>query len=247
MIIAVFGCGFVGETVAGFLTTKNVKIIRVDPKLYPNVDKFKAIEEADGIVIAVPTPANSDGSCDDSIIQQVLQICGSTKRVLLKSTVTYDLIKKYSNNVIYNPEFLREAFAKEDFNNQHTFILGHENNKLEAEWWAELFGFNIADCILTNRQTASAIKYTHNSFLATKVAWFHELYDNLPLDIDYNIIINTLARFDTIGNSHMKAPNNEGTLGYGGNCFPKDVKAFIKVINHTILETVNNTNNKLKK
>jgi len=91
------------------------------------------------------------------------------------------------------------------------------------------------------------IKYTHNSWLATKVAWFHELYANLPPEVDYGTITSTLARFDTIGKTHMDAPNSQGTLGYSGNCFPKDVKALTKEVNHSILSTVNETNNKLNK
>ena len=77
------------------------------------------------------------------------------------------------------------------------------------------------------------------------MAFFHELKTILPEDIDYDTITSVLGNFRRIGPDMMKAPNNQGTLGYSGACFPKDVKALTKVINHSILNTVKETNNKL--
>jgi len=244
--IAVFGCGIVGGTVANYLEEHGTTVIRVDPKLYPFEDPWDAVMNSDGIVVAVPTPSSEDGTCDDTMIKQVLSYCDARTKVLIKSTVTPDLLQNYDVNVVYNPEFLREAHAKEDFKNQHTFILGHHKNNLQdAEWWADVFNRNMTECVFTNRRTASMIKYTHNAWLATKVAWFHELYDNLPPEVDYDAITSALGRFPTIGSTHMQAPNSEGGLGYSGACFPKDVKALTNVVNHSILSTVKETNNKL--
>ena len=120
--IAVFGCGFVGGTVADFLEQGGVEVIRVDPKLYPENDPMDAIVKADGIIICVPTPSKEDGSCDDKHIREVLNLCSHRERILLKSTVTPDLLSSYTPNVVYNPEFLREASAKEDFENQNIQI-----------------------------------------------------------------------------------------------------------------------------
>ena len=250
--ITIFGCGFVGGTVANFLEETyggdRTNIIKVDPIHYPETDPEQAVMEADGIIICVPTPSQYFGACDDSIIQNVLALCDERTPILLKSTVTPDLIQDYPPNVTYNPEFLREAHAKEDFENQHTFILGHhKNNKSDAEQWASLFNIPEWNVVYTNRRTASMIKYTHNAWLATKVAWFHELYNGLPEEMDFDTITSTLGRFPTIGSTHMKVPNSDGTLGYSGACFPKDVKALTKVINHSILCTVKETNEKLKK
>ena len=90
----------------------------------------------DGIVICVPTPSKENGSCDDKHIREVLELCDYRTKVLLKSTVTPDLLSSYTPNVVYNPEFLREATAEEDFNNQEHWIFGHHaNNKTDALWW----------------------------------------------------------------------------------------------------------------
>jgi UDP-glucose 6-dehydrogenase len=98
------------------------------------------------------------------------------------------------------------------------------------------------------------VKYVHNSWLATKVAFFHELLNNTT---DKNLIqpkrlgkhqriIDILARFENIGPSHMTAPNEEGSLGFGGECFPKDTLAFLHYTDSEILQKVIEVNSKLK-
>ena len=114
MNIAVIGCGFVGKTVAEFLESHLVNVWRIDPKLYPSTK----IVECDAYIICVPTPEGKDGECDDSIVKQVITELNTHKPILLKSTVTPDLLESYPSNVTYNPEFLRSNSAKQDFVNQ---------------------------------------------------------------------------------------------------------------------------------
>jgi UDPglucose 6-dehydrogenase len=245
----VFGCGFVGGTVADFLENSGVYVSRVDPVLYPGVDPHDAIYQNDGIIICVPTPSNDDGSCDDSIVQDVLAMTDSRTKVLLKSSVTFDCLRDYEPNVVYNPEFLREAIAAEDFANQEQWIIGHHaNNKADAEWWNDLFSEAMGrdlHAVYCSTEEASMIKYAHNAFLATKVAWFHELYKNMPTGISYDVVTDALGKFYRIGPDMMKAPNAQGRLGYGGACFPKDIKALTTVLEHSILQQVKKTNKDL--
>ena len=65
------------------------------------------------------------------------------------------------------------------------------------------------------------------------------------MDIDFNTMTDTLAMFERMGTSHMKAPNAEGKLGYSGACFPKDVKALTKILDHSILKYVDKVNKQL--
>ena len=247
--IAVFGCGFVGGTVADFLEQGGVEVTRVDPKLHPENYPIDAILKTGGIIICVPTPSKEDGSCDDKHIKEVLKLCSYKERILLKSTVTPDLLSSYDNNVVYNPEFLREASAKEDFANQHIQIFGHHDNMYDdAVWWADLFNEIHTKPItteFTNRETASMIKYTHNAWLATKVAWFHELYSAIQPEVNYDTLSSVLGKFPTIGSTHMLVPNSLGTLGYSGSCFPKDLKALTNEVNHSILKYVVKVNETL--
>ena len=110
-----------------------------------------------------------------------------------------------------------------------------------------------------NKKDASTIKYVYNCWLATKVAFFHEL---LNITTDKNLIqpkrlgkhqriIDILARFENIGPSHMTAPNDEGSLGFGGECFPKDTLALVRTAQEAgsplrIVESVVDVNNKRK-
>ena len=99
----------------------------------------------------------------------------------------------------------------------------------------------------TNRTTASMIKYVHNAWLATKVAFFHEVFANGPRDMNYSMLTSTLAQMRNICPSHMMVPNSKQTLGFDGYCFPKDTKALTEFMDHTILEQVITTNKHLNK
>jgi len=253
MNIAVIGCGFVGSTVADFLESHLVNVWRIDPNLYPNtrLENIKANIEA--FIICVPTPEGEDGSCDDSIVKQVIEELDTDKPILLKSTVTPDLLEKYPSNVVYNPEFLRANSAKKDFAEQELFILGAINPAFgeQLDFWSNLFMpflHNTLEKRMT-RTDAAMIKYTHNAWLATKVAFFHELFLNTKhmKDFNYSELTSTLGYMKNIGPSHMIAPNFDGKLGFGGHCFPKDVKALTKTVKHSILSKVIETNKELQR
>ena len=249
MKIAVIGVGFVGGTVADFLEHNQHEVIRVDPKYYDTTIE-EATAFADAAIVCVNTPMYADGSCDGARISHVCEAIAGDIPIMVKSTVTPDIVSTWDNRVVTNPEFLREAYAAEDFANQHTFVIGADyEGKPAAKFFKNLFQPLLPDCkfIVIDRATASMVKYTHNAWLATKVAWFHELYSVLPAGVDYDALTDILARFPTVGASHMQAPNSEGRLGYGGACFPKDVSALNSIIDHKILQQVSDTNDNLKK
>ena len=98
------------------------------------------------------------------------------------------------------------------------------------------------------RTDAAMVKYTHNAWLALKVAFFHELFLNTRRmeDFNYSELTSTLGNMKNIGPSHMIAPNLEGKFGYGGHCFPKDVKALTTLTDHSILKQLIESNDKLR-
>jgi len=245
MNIAVIGVGFVGSAVAEFLESHMVNVWKVDPKWY-STTAFDVREMCEAFIICVPTPEDKDGKCDDSIIKTVINQLDTNKPILLKSTVTPDLMQYYPDNVTYNPEFLRARSALEDFKKQEVFILGTEDEQ-QFTFWSNLFSHLNTNVIQTNRTTASMIKYIHNAWLATKVAFFHELFENAPQDMNYSTLTSTLGQMKNIGPSHMLVPNSLGNLGYDGHCFPKDMKALTNCIDHSIIEQVITTNKRLNK
>ena len=222
-MILVIGCGYVGNTVANSLSN----VIKIDPKYYDNkIENFMY----DGAVICLPTPT-VDGMCDDSLIEETIDKLGDT-RILIKSTVLPNLLDKYGDNVVYSPEFLREAHAERDYQKNNNIIWGGKRDQID--WWINKFHFEDKNNMIMNRKDASMVKYIYNCFLATKVAVFHEIYSKLDKSFNYHSIINTLADFENIGPSHMKVKE----LGYDGNCFPKDMEAFANFLDSQILKNV---------
>ena len=249
MKVTVVGCGFVGETVADFLQSHLVSVYKVDPAKYSlTLDDIS--HKTDAFILCLPTPEREDGTCDDSVVKAVISMLPANKPVLLKSTVTPDLMGYYPSNVTYNPEFLRAAHAKEDFQKQELFILGGENEE-HMTFWENLIVPHLDKAIVKrmSRTTASMVKYTHNAWLATKVAFFHELFLNTKnmQDFSYSELTSTLGYMNNIGPSHMIAPNFDGKLGFGGACFPKDTKALTKIVKHSILSKVIETNKELQR
>lgn len=251
-MILVVGCGFVGETVAKSLQEAGNPVVRIDPKYNDNtIDMYLGTPELRAIV-CVPTPT-VDGICDDSIIREVLEELGDTP-VLLKCTVPPNMLETYPENVTYNPEFLRAKTAEEDFKKQKHFILGGTPENCEI--WKMQFSYlnnpkikrilSPVEFIETDRTTASMVKYVHNCWLATKVAFFHEVMNNVGDKYNHKEMIDILSKFENIGPSHMSAPNDDGGLGFGGHCFPKDVEAFLNYSKSEILQQVIDTNSKLK-
>jgi len=229
-MILVIGCGYVGNTVANSLSN----VIKIDPKYYDNkIENFMY----DGAVICLPTPT-VDGMCDDSLIEETIDRLGDT-RILIKSTVLPNLLDKYGDNVVYSPEFLREAHAERDYQKNNNIIWGGKRDQID--WWINKFHFEDKNNMIMNRKDASMVKYIYNCFLATKVAVFHEIYSKLDKSFNYHSIINTLADFENIGPSHMRVKN----LGYDGSCFPKDMEAFANWLDSEILKNIIEVNKKL--
>lgn len=229
-MILVIGCGHVGNTIANNLSN----VIKIDPKLNDNkIEDFIF----DGAVVCLPTPT-VDGKCDDSLIEETVDRLGK-KRILIKSTVLPHLLDKYGDNVVYSPEFLREAHAEKDYQNNRNVIWGGKREQID--WWINKFHFEDKNNMIMPRKDASVVKYIYNCFLATKVAVFHEIYSKLDSSYNYHNIINTLSEFENIGPSHMKVRN----LGYDGSCFPKDMEAFANFLDSEILKNVIEVNRKL--
>ena len=238
MKIGIVGYGFVGKAVDyGF--KRNIEKIIIDPKLDTSISNLKS-HNPEFIFICVPTPMNSDGDQDSSIIEKVLAEINkdySESVVIVKSTVLPSIIEKLSKShkhFVYNPEFLREKTANEDFVNASSLILGGEPDDLKRV--AELYN-NHSDCKIvevheTDVISASLVKYSINTFLASKVIFFNQLYDiyqALTPDIKWDEFITMINSDKRIGESHMDVPGHDGRLGFGGACFPKDTAALLSL------------------
>tara|TARA_B100001059_G_C17795483_1_gene562785 strand:- start:52 stop:915 length:864 start_codon:yes stop_codon:yes gene_type:complete len=235
--LGIVGHGFVGKaTDWGF--NKRVDKFIVDPLLDTNIKDLKEFDP-EIVFVCVPTPMNDDGSQDSSIIENVIKElisnCPNAIKVV-KSTVLpslLDELKKLDSKLVYNPEFLREKHANTDFINSDMIIFGGDRNisTQVSNAYLRHSRCKTTEHIFTDLKTASFIKYSINTFLASKVIFFNELnsvYEKLNVKDSWESVVNIISKDSRIGVSHMNVPGHDGRKGFGGACFPKDSLALIK-------------------
>lgn len=235
--IGIVGQGFVGNSVKeGLKQHFNIETYDIieQKRTVKNLDEL--FIKSDIIFVCLPTPMRLSGECDTTIVQKVFNELNSygNKIVILKSTVppgTCDkLSETYTNlDIVFNPEFLTEANAVNDFINQDRIVLGCESEDI-FEIVEEMFRVSFKDIpiIKTDRKTAEMVKYVTNCFLATKVSFANNIYDICKKsNIDYSKMIDIVKYDDRVGDSHWMVPGPDGDRGYGGHCFPKDMRALV--------------------
>ena len=260
MKIGIIGYGFVGKALAAGLN-EDVSLLKIDPKLNTNINDLIDFKP-NAIFICVPTPMNEDFSQDISILNDVikkLNVLNLQTLIVIKSTVLPKYIieiEKQISEFIYNPEFLREKHANQDFIDSKLIVFGQNNTsakKLE-EIYRDHSKCICTDYIYTDAIAASLIKYSINSFLATKVTFFNELnslFNQSGTEESWDNFILAIANDPRIGNSHMQVPGHDGRLGFGGACLPKDSNAFNIYSEEvgeplSLLKKVIKTNNKIR-
>ena len=191
------------------------------------------------VFVCLPTPMNADGSCNTDIVESTVRDIDALELgnvVVIKSTVPPGTTRRLNSEsktlkgVIFNPEFLTEANYLDDFKNQTRIIIGGEEpaKSIVKNMYAK--AYPKVPTIKTSSTIAEMVKYTTNTFLATKVAFANEMKQVcLKLGVDYDKVIE-YARYDErLGESHWAVPGPDGKLGFGGSCFPKDINALIAV------------------
>ena len=246
--IGIVGHGFVGQAVEYAFNHPLVDFNYYDPKYETSLDSlgdFSADRHPKCFFICAPTPSNDDGSVNSSIVESAVMECltQTDALVVVKSTITPESIdslyagmsREQTNRFVYNPEFLTEKNAKSDFVNAKFHVIGGMPNPAqELIDIYEIFGGCQSDDY--HRMTAyeaSFVKYTINSFLATKVTFFNQLYDLVNMyGCNYNNIVRAVGKDDRIGMGHTRVPGFDGKRGFGGACLPKDTRAFLDFSTH---------------
>ncbi len=260
MQIGIIGQGFVGNAVyQKFKEYYDVSTYDLDDRKC-NSSK-NSIYGCDIIFLCLPTPMNKDGSCHTDIVKgelMNLNIFTEGKIIIIKSTIPPGTTKGWNDHfdnlsIVFNPEFLTEANAVKDYENQTRVILGgprKSTTKLKPIFKKP---FPNADIIKTDSTYAEMVKYITNSFLATKVSFANEMYQICEgLDVDYDKVIEYATYDNRLGKSHWSVPGPDGDFGYGGHCFPKDVQALISVAENLgifpeMLISTNEKNNDVRK
>jgi UDPglucose 6-dehydrogenase len=221
-------------------------------------DLDETIQSSDVLFVCVNTPQREDGSADmcyvESVSRDIAKNLNGYKLIVEKSTVpvqtslwikrTINLYKKkdVEFDVASNPEFLREGSAVSDFLNPDRIIIGVETERAE-DILVEIYNKYKDKIVITNIDTAELIKHASNSFLAMKIS-FINLMANLceKTDADVDLVAKGMGLDSRIGSRFLRAG-----LGYGGSCFPKDVRALIKIgedlgVNLNLLKEVDRVN-----
>jgi UDPglucose 6-dehydrogenase len=254
MNIGIIGFGFVGQAIYNYLKTINTINIFIYDK-YKNISGITNIDivfKTNIIYICLPTEYNDelktyDMSIIDTTIEQ-LSKNNYTGVILIKSTILplycSELNNKYKNlSIIHNPEFLSARTASEDFANQSHIILGYTEQSKNVinlvERFYELIFPSALMSIVTSDESA-LIKIGCNSFYATKIQYFTEIYLLCEkLNISYGIVKDTMLKNNWINPMHTCIPGHDNMLSFGGACLPKDISS----LNQLLIK--NNINNKV--
>ena len=262
--IGIIGQGFVGNAVKeGLQNDYNILTYDIKKELSNCESLLDVIKNCYLIFVCLPTPMQKDGSCHINILEDTIKSVfdmGLANILIIKSTVPPTTIslfeEKYGKIItfVYNPEFLTEANAIDDFKNQDRIILGcSDSDAFDCVAGIYRKTFPLIPIIHTSFDEAIMVKYITNAFLATKVIFANEFYDICnSLDINYNNVYSTATLDSRLGSSHWMVPGPDGDRGFGGHCFPKDLGAIrftaeYNGVNTDLMDAVIDKNNKIRK
>jgi len=237
--------------------TELVKKNQNNGNLSFTTDIIKAVKASEIVFIAVGTPPMPDGSVNLDYVKSAAESIGKAmngyKVIINKSTVpigTGDIVKiiisqNYKGNfdVVSNPEFLKEGTAVADFMNPDRIIVGTSSSKAR-KIVNDLYASQNSIIVNTNIKTAELIKYASNAFLATEISFINSVANICEkIGADVTKVSEGMKLDHRIG---PKAFLNAG-IGYGGSCFPKDVKGLIQIareneVHFSILDAVEDSN-----
>lgn len=226
------GLGFVGQAVAASYTAGFHSVVR-DPAKGHNAS-WEELKECEGIFVSVPSPSLADGSCDSSILEDVLiNLVGYQGVIISKVTATpniYERLQKSYPNLVYVPEFLTAANSIQDYMGEDWAVFGGQvlAYQREAERIIK-YAKPTLKSVFCSIGEASLYKYIVNSFLATKVVFMNEMYSIAEAKgYDWHKLRDMLRFDNRIGPSHTQVPGPDEQYGFGGMCFPKDTSAILK-------------------
>lgn len=237
-------------------------------RLHFSTDLKSCLSDVEVVFCAVGTPPDEDGAADLRYVLDVARTVGQNidKYILFvtKSTVPVGTARKVKDviaeelsrrgvdvefDVASNPEFLKEGAAIKDFMSPDRIVVGTESQRARQimDKLYKPFTLNHYRMIYTDIPSAEMIKYASNAMLATRISFMNEIANLCDLvGADVNMVRQGIGSDSRIGNKFLYPG-----CGYGGSCFPKDVKALIRTASDngyvmSILQAVENVNNRQK-
>jgi UDPglucose 6-dehydrogenase len=248
-MIVIAGYGYVGKAFhEAFKDIYDCEI--VDPAV--NENKLEDYDPTH-VICCVSTPQGEDGSCYMDNVYDVVSKTDKSVPILIKSTISIEgwneLKKRFpEHSITFSPEFLRAKTAVKDFLDQRQIYFSKNGHA-----WTKFFKKRFPTAIYSVRKSAQELilaKYFRNSFLATKVIFFNQIYDLADtMGLSYDLIREAVADDERIGYSHTDITEERG---FGGHCFPKDIMAITATAKKhesrlTLIEEAIKYNNKIRK
>lgn len=241
--VGLIGCGVVGNALKVWLEENNKDVaVKVSDPAKGMADN---IQQCSIYFIQIPVPTQDNGFQDATMLLAEILKLPDNVPVFIRSTITpqlYFVLKQYLKDqqakknirLYYMPEYLSERTAEEDFAKQILVCTAEtdEDEKLFAEV------FKGKDYIKMNSVEAILAKYFHNVFGALKVTYFNCVHDICTngiksVPVDYKKVLAGMYVSRHIDLHYTDVPGHDGKLGYGGKCFPKDLKAIERELRYT--------------
>jgi len=254
MKIGIIGLGTIGSAVKYGFEKLGHQILVHDIILET---KIQDVLPAEIVYICVPSPSKEDGSCDTSIVENVvLKLCDLKYNgiIAIKSTVkpgtTQKLIDLTKMDICFVPEFLRERCAIVDFTEKHDLLAVGTHSKEIYDKVVECHGKYPQNYAMLTPTEAELLKYYSNVFNSMKIIFANEMYEVAKaIGADYTEIKNAFVKRKTAVDLYLDV--NDNFRGFGGMCLPKDtaaLAAFVKKLNldMKLFETILEENKKFK-
>ena len=261
-MISIVGLGFVGGAMIKSFKMKGFMVKGYDK--FQKSDSFEECLNSKIMFLALPTIFNEETKTYDKepIHETCKKLISNNYKglVVIKSTVepetTRNFYNMYKLKFVHNPEFLTAATAFEDFHNQSHIVLGKgpcvSTKDLQKLLDFYKKGYPNAEVSICSSTESESMKSFVNCFYAAKIQFFNELYLLCKsMDCDYDTVKHLMLKNKWINPMHTNVPGTDGSLSYGGYCFPKDTNAllqFMKTKNtsHKVMEAVIEERNEMR-
>src|SRR3989344_1466303 len=254
--IGIIGVGVVGGALKKWYESQGHQVFLHDvPK---NIGSKKSVNHADIIFIAVPTPHDPrTNKFDSSYIESAFANISSSRVVVIRSTVLPGTTARMQaeflqHKVLFSPEFLTQSQADKDIFEEKLSIIGYTPQSRDVAGHVLHLLPRAPFRRALGAHEAELFKYIRNNFFSAKVIFFNQIFDLCQkLGADYNAIRDCVTADPWIGGMHTDVWHG-GYRGYGGKCFPKDIRSMISFAQDAgapqlLLEVVEEINNQLLK